>query len=220
MILPVGMAIISQLKDNPATIEDENLIFGKALMLSIAYSASIGGMATLIGTPPNLVFAGVIKETYHVEITFSQWFEFGFPISIVLLILCWFYLTRVAFKFKQKEFPGGAQEIKKQLKALGKISKEEKMVFIVFLCTALAWITRSLIIKRFIPAIDDTIIAVFLQASCLLFQRARKAQNLLLGKMRLNYHGELCCCLAEEWPWPLGLSQVDWLFGLANKWRH
>ena len=72
MILPVGMAIISQLKDNPETIEDENLMFGKALMLSIAYSASIGGIATLIGTPPNLVFAGVIKETYHVEITFSQ----------------------------------------------------------------------------------------------------------------------------------------------------
>jgi solute carrier family 13 (sodium-dependent dicarboxylate transporter), member 2/3/5 len=161
MILPVGMAIITQLKDNPATIEDENLIFGKALMLSIAYSASIGGMATLIGTPPNLVFAGVIKETYHVEITFSQWFMFGFPISIVLLIICWLYLTRLAFKFKQKEFPGGSQEIKKQLKALGKITKEEKIVFTVFLCTAIAWITRSLFIKRFIPAIDDTIIAVF-----------------------------------------------------------
>jgi len=161
MILPVGMAIISQLKDNPATVEDENLIFGKALMLSIAYSASIGGMATLIGTPPNLVFAGVIKETYHVEITFSQWFMFGFPISIVLLIICWLYLTRLAFKFKQKEFPGGSQEIKKQLKALGKITKEEKIVFAVFLCTAIAWISRSLFIKRFIPAIDDTIIAVF-----------------------------------------------------------
>ena len=161
MILPVGMAIISQLKDNPETLEDENLIFGKALMLYIAYSASIGGMATLIGTPPNLVFAGVIKETYHVEITFSQWFEFGFPITIVLLILSWLYLTRIAFKFKQKEFPGGIMEINKQLRALGKISKEEKIVFFVFICTALAWISRSFIINRLIPAIDDTIIAVF-----------------------------------------------------------
>ena len=100
MILPIGMAIVSQLKDNPKTIEDENLIFGKALMLSIAYSASIGGMATLIGTPPNLVLAGVVKETYGIEITFSQWFKFGFPISIVLLFLCWFYLTKISFKFK------------------------------------------------------------------------------------------------------------------------
>ena len=161
MILPVGMAIITQLKDNPQTIENENLIFGKALMLSIAYSASIGGMSTLIGTPPNLVFAGVIKEVYHTEISFFQWFIFGFPISVILLLLCWLYLTRVAFKFEQNEFPGGRQEITKQLKALGKISVEEKIVFTVFLCTAFAWITRSFFIKHFIPTIDDTIIAVF-----------------------------------------------------------
>jgi len=161
MILPVGMAIITQLKDNPQTIENENLIFGKALMLSIAYSASIGGMSTLIGTPPNLVFAGVIKEVYHTEISFFQWFIFGFPISVILLFLCWFYLTRIAFKFEQKEFPGGRQEITKQLKALGRISVEEKIVFTVFLCTAFAWITRSFFIKRFISSIDDTIIAVF-----------------------------------------------------------
>ena len=133
IILPVGMAIVSQLRDNPNTLEDENLIFGKALMLSIAYSASIGGMATLIGTPPNLVLAGVVKQTYNIEISFSQWFIFGFPIAIVLLFICWVYLTRVAFKFKQKEFPGGSQEIKRQLKALGKFSYEEKIVFLVFI---------------------------------------------------------------------------------------
>jgi sodium-dependent dicarboxylate transporter 2/3/5 len=160
MILPVGMAIVAQLRDNPATVEDENLIFGKALMLAIAYSASIGGMATLIGTPPNLVLAGVVQETYGVEITFSQWFSFGFPISIILLIICWLYLTRVAFTFKQKAFPGGRDEINKQLKALGKVSYEEKTVLVVFVLTAFAWITRSFLIKQFIPAIDDTIIAV------------------------------------------------------------
>lgn len=160
MILPVGMAIVMQLKDNPDTKQDENLIFGKALMLSIAYSASIGGMATLIGTPPNLVLAGVIQETFDVEITFSQWFSFGFPISILLLVICWFYLTRIAFQFKQKAFPGGRNEIKKQLKELGNLSYEEKTVLIVFVFTAFAWITRSFFIKQYIPAIDDTIIAI------------------------------------------------------------
>ncbi|MDV7398269.1 SLC13 family permease, partial [Arthrospira platensis SPKY1] len=64
MLLPVGMAIVVQLQDNPDTAADENAVFGKALMLAIAYAASIGGVATLIGTPPNLVMAGVIKETY------------------------------------------------------------------------------------------------------------------------------------------------------------
>lgn len=160
MILPVGMAIVTHLKDNPDTIENENLNFGKALMLAIAYSASIGGMATLIGTPPNLVLAGIVQESYGVEITFAQWFSFGFPISLVLLFVCWFYLTRVAFKFKQKEFPGGKEEINRQLKALGPISFEEKIIFAVFVLTALAWVTRSFLLKQFIPEIDDTIIAI------------------------------------------------------------
>jgi sodium-dependent dicarboxylate transporter 2/3/5 len=161
MILPIGMAIVTQLKDNPDTIEDENLIFGKALMLSIAYSASIGGMATLIGTPPNLVLAGVVKEAYGVEITFVQWFSFGFPISVLLLFLCWLYMTKVAFKFKQKAFPGGRNEINRQLKALGKITSEEKIILSVFIFTAFAWISRSFLIKPFLPEIDDTIIAIF-----------------------------------------------------------
>lgn len=161
MILPVGMAIVSQLRDNPKTIEDENLIFGKALMLAIAYSASIGGMATLIGTPPNLVLAGVVHESYGIEITFSQWFSFGFPISIFFLFLSWLYLTRIAFKFKQKEFPGGKDEIQRQIETLGKLSFEEKLVAFVFVLTAFAWICRSFLLKQFIPAIDDTIIAIF-----------------------------------------------------------
>ena len=160
MMLPIGMAIIAQLMDNPDTVEDENRIFGKALMLAIAYSASIGGIGTLIGTPPNLVLAGVVEQTYGIEITFAQWFIFGFPISIVLLAICWLYLTRVAFTFKQKAFPGGRAEIKRQLAALGKISYEEKWVLAVFAITAVAWITRSYVLKKFIPGIDDTTIAM------------------------------------------------------------
>ena len=160
MILPVGMAIVLQLKDNPKTKENENLIFGKALMLAIAYSASIGGMATLIGTPPNLVLAGVVESTYNTEITFSQWFVFGFPISIVLLIVCWVYLTRFAFKFEQKEFPGGRAEIDKQLQALGKMTYEEKVILIVFSITAISWICRSFLLSKWLPEIDDTIIAI------------------------------------------------------------
>jgi sodium-dependent dicarboxylate transporter 2/3/5 len=175
MILPVGMAIVTQLKDNSATIENENMVFAKALMLAIAYSASIGGMATLIGTPPNMVLAGVVEETYGVEITFAQWFSFGFPISIILLVLCWLYLTRFAFNFKQKEFPGGRDEINRQLKALGKVTYEEKTVLVVFVLTAFAWISRSFLIQQFIPSIDDTIIAIAF--AILLFILPSKEKN-------------------------------------------
>ena len=176
MMLPIGMSIISQLMDNPKTVKNENQNFGKALMLAIAYSASIGGMATLIGTPPNLVLATIVQETYGIEITFSKWFMFGLPISLILLAICWKYLTEIAFTFKQKKFPGGRNEINKQLKSLGKLSYEEKMVLLIFVGTAFAWITRSFLLQKLIPNLDDTIIAVI--AGILLFiLPASKSKN-------------------------------------------
>ena len=179
MMLPIGIAIITQLKDNPNTIENETNLFGKALMLAIAYSASIGGIATLIGTPPNLVLAGVVLNTYGYEITFLQWFMFGFPISIVLLFLCWKYLTTYAFDFQQKEFPGGKDEIKRLLKLLGKISYEEKLVAFVFGTTAFFWITRSLLFDKLIPKLDDTIIAITFAIVLFLIPSKDKKQKLM-----------------------------------------
>ena len=180
MMLPIGMAIISQLNDNPATEPDEQRVFGKALMLAIAYSASIGGIATLIGTPPNLVLAGVLEETYGVEITFAQWIGFGLPISLLLLFICWQYLTRFVFKLHKKTFPGGREEIKRQLDRLGPISFEEIMVLTVFAFTAVAWISRSFILNRFIPAIDDTIIGMTSAVLLFVLPASRKRGGTLL----------------------------------------
>lgn len=160
MMIPIGMAIVSQLRDNPDTVINETKVFGKILMLAIAYSASIGGVATLIGTPPNLVLAGVLEEFYSVEITFSRWIIFGLPVSMVLLFICWRYLTSYAFRLEMTDFPGGQAAISGQLRAMGKISYEERTVLYVFIGTALAWISRSFLLQRFIPEIDDTIIAV------------------------------------------------------------
>lgn len=177
LMLPIGMSIIAQLADNPNTIEDENRIFGKALMLAIAYSASIGGIATLIGTPPNLVLAGIVQETYGIEITFSKWIIFGLPISIILLVACWKYLTSYAFEFNQKSFPGGKEEIKKQLISIGKISYEEKIVLWVFVLTAMAWITRSFLLEKWMPNLDDTIIAVIAGIILFLVPASRKEKR-------------------------------------------
>lgn len=158
MMLPIGMAIVKQYKDASG---DEKLgnTLGKALMLAIAYSASIGGLSTLIGTPPNLVLAGILEEIYGYELMFVDWIKFGLPISIILLFISWKYLTRIAFKFKMQSLPGGKAEIKKMLKSLGKISYEEKAILVLFIATAIAWISRSLI-EKVVPAIDDTIIAM------------------------------------------------------------
>ena len=170
MMLPIGIAIIKQMKDLKNTPENENLLFGKALMLSIAFSASIGGVATLIGTPPNIIFAGIIQELYNIEISFLKWFMFGLPLSIILLFIAWVYLTNVAFKFKQDKFVEGKKEINRQLKGLGSISYEEKIVLAVFVLTGLAWITRTFLLNRFLPNLDDSIIALIAGISLFIFQ--------------------------------------------------
>ncbi len=160
MLLPVGMAIVLQLKDDPSTPENETQMFGQALMLAIAYSASIGGMATLIGTPPNLVLAGVVKETLGETITFSQWFIFGFPLVVILLSITWYYLTHIAYKFNDDIFKEGHKEMEQQLKKLGKMTSDEKKVAWIFFITACAWIFKSVLLEKYIPFIDDTIIAL------------------------------------------------------------
>ncbi|MCA9197214.1 MAG: SLC13/DASS family transporter [Planctomycetales bacterium] len=162
LMLPIGMAIVSQRKDHPETVVNENEVFGKALMLAIAYSATIGGMATLIGTPPNLVLAGVIEELYQTEISFAKWMMFALPISVLLLIVCWIYLTRVVFIFRQADFPGGRKEIAQQISELGKLSFEEKCLLAVFLCAAVSWVGRSFVQQQLgiLLQLDDTIIAM------------------------------------------------------------
>jgi sodium-dependent dicarboxylate transporter 2/3/5 len=167
MMLPIGLAIVAQFRDHPDTPENEHEEFGKMLMLAIAYSASLGGMATLIGTPPNLVLAGIVKELYEVEINFLDWMLFAFPLSVLLLFICWVYLTRYAVKLEAAHFTGGVEEIKRQRKLLGIMSSNEKRVLIVFVLTAFAWMTRSFLFSPIIPAIDDTLIALI--AGILLF---------------------------------------------------
>ena len=174
MMLPIGIAIVKQMSNLKSTDKKENIIFGKSLMLSIAFSASIGGIATLIGTPPNLVFAVILQEIYNVEISFLKWFIFGLPISILLIIISWLYLTRIAFNFKQKEFKEGEIEIKNELNNLGKISYEEKVVLSVFILTGMAWISRSFLLNIFIPSLDDTIIALICGVSLFLLKTKNK----------------------------------------------
>ena len=179
MILPVGLAIISQLKDDPKTVENENEVFGKSLMIAIAYSASIGGMATLIGTPPNMVLAGVVEESYGIKLNMFDWMKFGVPLSSFLLFVCWLYLTKIAFKFKNEEFSAGRDEIQRQINKLGKFSNEEIKVLIVFTLTALGWIFRGSI-ETIFPMIDDTIIAIFFAVTLFIIPTKNQKTNTTL----------------------------------------
>lgn len=176
MMLPIGLAVINEFNTR---LGNQDNVFGKALMLSIAYSASIGGIATLVGTPPNIVFAGVVLETYNYEITFFNWMIFGLPVSLFLLFICWKYLTNFAFSFQNIEFPGGREEILKLKKELGPISYEEKIVGLIFALTAFCWITRSFFVQKFIPAIDDTIIAIFFATILFLLNTRLKERKII-----------------------------------------
>lgn len=144
MMFPIGLSVIDSFNSGRS--------FSKNLMLGIAYSASIGGMATLIGTPPNIILAGIIKESLGIEISFSQWMLFAFPFVCVLLTVCAFYLTR----YKET----GEEQKTFSLQSLGKITMQEKRVLLIFSIVAFFWITRSFIWVHFIPGINDTIIAI------------------------------------------------------------
>lgn len=160
MMLPIALSVINQVKDHPDTVKNENKIFGKALMLGVAYSASAGGIATLIGTPPNLIFAGFVQDNFNIEISFFQWMKIGLPVSIILMFFIWWFLTKVAFKLNKFGFPGGKNEIIRLLKDMGGISNEEKKILVVFSVTILCWIFRKNTINLLIPNFDDSMIAI------------------------------------------------------------
>src|SRR5690625_2040279 len=168
MMVPIGLAIIYQvtdaLKDNPSVdTSKENFGFGKALVLVFAYSASIGGIAMLIGTPPNTLLAGAINKMYGIELSFAKWMLFGVPFAWVFLIIVWIYLVNVAYPSKIKELPGGTTVIDEEKKKLGVASTEEKLVLIVFSLAAFSWITRTLFLSKFIDGLSDGVIAMFFE---------------------------------------------------------
>lgn len=162
MMLPIGIAVIIQLDGNEGKFRKGSSL-GKSLMLGIAYAASIGGIATLIGTPTNIILASVIKELYGFEISFGQWMSYGFPVALFLLVICWWYLTNIAFPSTAglSDLSAGKSEISKQLQDLGPLSYEEKRVGLVFLLVSLSWISRSFEkVNELLPGLDDTVIAL------------------------------------------------------------
>jgi len=151
MMMPIGLAIITHVieegrkegLDREIDFSPDKFAFGLNLMLGIAYAASIGGIATLIGTPPNTVLAGYLQKTYGYEITFASWLKVGVPLVLVFLPLCWIWLIKVANPMKLKKVPGGRDLISDELRAMGSMSAGERWTAAVFLLTALGWIFRK-----------------------------------------------------------------------------
>lgn len=159
MMLPVALSIIP--RDADGALEPARHAFASALLLAVAYGASIGGVATLVGTPPNAFLAGFMLETYNVEIGFGQWMLIGVPVSAVMLAVCWVLLTRWRYKIGRHERPGARASIREALDGMGPASSAEKRIAIVFAVTAALWMSRPLLSHQF-PALQlsDTSIAI------------------------------------------------------------
>ncbi len=156
MMLPIALSLIRSLALS------ENSKFAESMLLGVAYSASIGGIATLIGTPPNLVFASFMEQKMHRVISFMTWMSWAFPLALTILICTWYLLTR---SLKREVSESHLSNI--QLEKLKPMKSEEKKVLWVFSLTALAWIFRSTLIEPLFPNIDDTLIALI--AALILF---------------------------------------------------
>jgi sodium-dependent dicarboxylate transporter 2/3/5 len=136
--------------------------FSVALMLAIGYSASITGLATLIGTPPNAIFRGQLEVLYGLQIDFVDWMLLGVPVSVCLLALCWWLLTRVFFPMADGDVDNASarRHIDRELSALGRISPEESRVAWVFACVAAAWVLRGLVDIPALALVSDSAVAM------------------------------------------------------------
>ncbi|MFI7582873.1 SLC13 family permease [Kocuria sp. M1N1S27] len=192
MMLPIGLSVLTLVVENSKqagsraeteamteeirsgkaisdVIDDRDVrIFGVALVLSIAWAATIGGLGTLLGSPPNAIVAGYISEELGQTVGFAQWMMLGVPIVVVFIGLAWLLLTRVLFRFHLEEVPGGKELINEEIAELGPMSQGEKIVLAVFVTAAFFWIVPGLLsgigtIGEQLPWLslfDDTVIAI------------------------------------------------------------
>ncbi|BES70325.1 DASS family sodium-coupled anion symporter [Marinobacter nanhaiticus D15-8W] len=160
MMLPIGLSVVNMREgDDPEATRQ----FATRLLLAIAYSASVGGIATLIGTPPNALLAAYLADNHDINVGFAQWMLIGIPISATMLVAIWWWLTRGDLGFNRDGVSSGddsGQMIKDQLKELGAMGRGEKLVLTVFVLTAAAWICQPLLSSSLIPWLDDTVIAI------------------------------------------------------------
>ena len=182
MMLPIGISVVGLLGDK---IDDPKAgrNFGITLMLGIAYAANIGGITTLIGTPPNLVLASITEESGLPQIDFSTWLLFALPLVVLLFAFTYFISTKLIFPVKISKLEGLSPMINKEIQALGKLRNGEKRVLIIMICTALMWIFRAQLNKLgFLSALSDTGIAIIASIALFIVPAKKSEPSILVWK--------------------------------------
>ncbi|HIU85320.1 MAG TPA: DASS family sodium-coupled anion symporter [Candidatus Aphodousia gallistercoris] len=168
MMVPIALAVLtvvrSTRKDRPIDRKEHN--FGVSVLLAVAYGASLGGVLTLIGTPPNGIFARFVEQTYGVSVNFLDWMKISVPVIGVMIVITYLLMTKVLFREQIEALPGGKEWVKAEYAKLGPMSRGEKIVLTVFVTAALLWcfgpVIRSLEIGGMTPfkPLSDTVIAM------------------------------------------------------------
>lgn len=157
MLAPIGLSVIQGMREEGR----EDTGFAAALMLGIAYAASIGGMGTPVGTPTNLVMTGFVKAQYGIDIGMLEWMRIALPVVAILLPLAWAWLCFGALRVPATEFPGGKDLLRARLTALGELRAAELRAGLVFGTVALCWILRPFLARTLgLPGLDDGVIAL------------------------------------------------------------
>jgi sodium-dependent dicarboxylate transporter 2/3/5 len=161
VMLPIAMSVIGLLLNDEDGFTKKDSNFALSVMLGIAFSANAGGIATVIGTPPNSVMIGLLENEYNIEISFLKWMVIGVPFSSVLLVISYLVLVKWMFPSGQLKFVASKNVIKDELTKLGPMGGKEKMVLIIFGVTVFLWIFRTLI-NKILPdlGLSDTIISM------------------------------------------------------------
>jgi sodium-dependent dicarboxylate transporter 2/3/5 len=192
MLLPIAVSIIAVIHKTVGSLDDKGKEhFQWSLLLGVAYGATIGGMATLVGTAPNAMLAAFMQETYGAEIDFASWMLVGLPLSALMLPLAWLILTRVAFKVDFRTSDEGKATLRALKEELGPLSIPETRVAIIFTTMALAWVLRPVLVQQAgLSALDDSGIAMAGAIALFLVPSGDRSDPLLL---RWTY--------AEQLPW-------------------
>ena len=167
MMMTIGMAVLQQSTDQlekfamKIDTRKGHYKFGIAMMLGIAYAASIGGISTLVGTAPNALFAGIVEQQYGTTISMVSWMMFAFPLAVLMLFITWFYLTRIIYPCEIDHLPGGYEMIHAQIKELGPVSTAEIRVSIILVMVAGLWIFNGLLDISALRLVKDSTIAIF-----------------------------------------------------------
>ncbi len=178
MMFPIALSVISVLKENHPDQQGATN-FSLSVMIAIALASNFGGIATIIGTPPNVAYAAFIKKKYDYAISFSDWMITCVPLAILLLTCLYLVMVKWLYPNRMKADVSATTFIQKEVAGLGKYSTGEKRVLIIFICTAALWITKDLINKFTGIKLDDNMIALIGAVALFITPSGNKSEALL-----------------------------------------